>query len=339
MELRDFDGNGLIDIIKNGSTDIGDSTIMYLNTGSFIFNENTSISLTSVGDYANIVTADYTGNGELDFLVSVRLQPYTDLLFSTSIFENSGTLLLTENTTTGLLNSAFDTIEIGDFDNDRDVDLFILRGDVSRTYTNQSSIQNTTPNPPLNLSSSVTESNVVLNWDDSTDNESPAKQLAYNIYVGTATETTDIVSPMSDLNTGYRKVIGIGNSQYKNQAILENLPNGIYYWAVQSIDNQYEGSVFSIEQTFTLDNLSLDEFQTQLTAQFYPNPVNDKLTISCNQLVQRVSVFNVLGKKLKTISINDLKDFNIDLTNYQSGIYFIFLRSIRGEEVIEVIKK
>ena len=339
IELRDFDGNDFIDVIKNGSTDTGDSTKMYLNTGSFIFNENTSIGLTSVGDFANIVSADYTGNGELDFLVSGRLQPYTQLLFSTSIFENSGNLSLVENTTTGILNNAFNAIEIGDFDNDHDVDLFVLRSDASSTYTNQSSIQNTVPNPPLNLSSSVTASNVVLNWSNSSDNESPAKQLTYNICVGTASGITDVVSPMSNLNTGYRKVVGIGNYQYKNLAVLENLPNGTYYWAVQSIDNQYEGSVFSIEQTFTINNLGLEEFDNDVSVKYYPNPISNRLIISSNRAIEKVTINSILGKKLDTILISELTDFKIDFTNYNSGIYFISLQSSRGQEMIKVIKR
>ncbi|WP_127844584.1 T9SS type A sorting domain-containing protein [Psychroflexus aestuariivivens] len=339
LELRDFDGNGFIDVIKNGSTDTGDSTKMYLNTGSFIFNENTSIGLTSVGDFANIVSADYTGNGELDFLVSGRLQPYTQLLFSTSIFENSGNLSLAENTTTGILNNAFNAIEIGDFDNDHDTDIFVLESNVSNTYTNQSGIQNTIPNPPQNLSSSVTASDVVLNWSDSTDDESPANQLTYNIYVGTALGTTDVVSPMSNLNTGYRKVVSIGNSQYKGLAVLENLPNGTYYWAVQSIDNQYEGSLFSVEQTFTINNLSLDEFDNKIPVKYYPNPVDNRLNISSHQNIEKVTISSFTGQTVNTLLIDDLTSFYIDFTNFDSGIYFVSLFSSKGEDVIKVIKK
>jgi hypothetical protein len=340
IELRDFDGNGLIDIIKNGTTETGDSTKMYLNNGSFIFNENTSIGLTSVGDSANIVSADYNGNGELDLLVSGRLQPYTQLLFSTSIFENSGNLTLVENTSTGILNNAFNAIEIGDFDNDHDTDIFVLKNDVSNTYTNQSSIQNTIPNPPLSLLSSVTGSNVVLSWNDSTDNETPTNQLTYNIYVGTASGTTDVVSPMSNLNTGYRKVVGIGNSQYKNQMILENLPDGNYYWAVQSIDNQYEGSLFSVEQTFSInDRLSLDEFDDKVSVKYYPNPVNDRLMISSNQNIEKVAISSFTGQTLNTLSVGNLTSFYIDFADFDSGIYFVSLFSSKGKDVVKVIKK
>lgn len=339
LELRDFDGDGFIDIVKNGTTDEGDSTKMYLNTGNFIFNENTSIDLTSVGEFAKVVSADYTGNGNLDLLVSGRLQPYTQLLFSTSIFENSGNLSFVENTSTGILNNAFNAIEIGDFDNDHDVDVFVLRGNLSNTYDNQSSIQNTIPNPPLSLSSSVTASNVVLNWNDSTDNESPANQLTYNIYVGTASGTTDVVTPMSDLNTGYRKVVSIGNSQYKNQAVLENLPDGTYYWAVQSIDNQYEGSFFSDEQTFTINNLSLDEFDNKVSAKYYPNPVHDRLNISSHQNIKKVTISSFTGQKVNTLSIDDLTSFYIDFASLDSGIYFVSLTSNKSKEVLKVIKK
>lgn len=340
VELRDFDSNGLIDIIKNGTTETGDSTKMYLNNGSFIFNENTSIGLTSVGDSANIVSADYNGNGELDLLVSGRLQPYTQLLFSTSIFENSGNLTLVENTSTGILNNAFNAIEIGDFDNDHDTDIFVLKNNVSNTYTNQSSIQNTIPNPPLSLSSSVTGSNVVLSWNDSTDNETPTNQLTYNIYVGTASGTTDVISPMSNLNTGYRKVVSIGNSQYKNQVILENLPDGTYYWAVQSIDNQYEGSLFSVEQTFSInDRLSLDEFDDKVSVKYYPNPVNDRLMISSDQNIEKVTISSFTGQTLNTLSIEDLTSFYIDFADFDSGIYFVSLFSSKGKDVVKVVKK
>lgn len=339
MELRDFDGNGFIDVIKNGTTDVGDSTKMYLNTGSFVFNENTSISLTSVGDSANIISADFIGNGELDFLVSGRLQPYTELLFSNSIFVNSGNLSLVEDTSIGILNKVFDTMKIGDFDNDHDTDIFVLRHDVSNTYTNQSNVQNTIPNPPLTLSSNVTGSNVFLNWSDSTDNETPTNQLTYNIYVGTASGTTDVISPVSNLNTGYRKVVSVGNSQYKNLAVLENLPNGIYYWGVQSIDNQYEGSLFSVEQTFSINNLSLDEFDNKVSVNYYPNPVNGQLRISSNQNIEKVTISSIIGQTVSTVSIDDLSSFYIDFTNFDSGIYFVSLCSSKGKDVVKVIKK
>ncbi len=338
LELRDFDGNGFIDIVKNGNTDTGDSTKMYLNTGNFIFNENTSLGLTSVGDSANIVSADYTGNGELELLISGRLQPYTQLLYSTSIFENSGNLTFVENTSTGILDSSFNAIEIGDFDNDHDTDVFVLNGNVSKTYKNQSSVQNAIPNPPTNLSSSVTGSDVALNWTDASDNESPSNQLTYNIYVGTTSGTTNIVSPMSNITTGYRKIVGIGNTQYKNMAVLKNLPNGTYYWAVQSIDNQYEGSLFSDEQTFTINNLSIEEFDDKVSVKYYPNPVKDRLMISSIQNIEKVTISSITGLIVNSLSINDLTNFNIDFTNFNSGIYLVSLFSGKGKEVVKVIK-
>ncbi|MGB3606655.1 T9SS type A sorting domain-containing protein, partial [Psychroserpens sp.] len=322
-----------------GNSSNSNSSRIYFNNGDFSFSENTGIVFPSVGSQSNFVSADYTGNGELDFLISGRLQPYTELLFSTSIFENSGNLSLFENTTTGIFNYSFNDIEIGDFDNDNDVDVFVIKSDLSNIYTNQSMIQNTAPSSPLNLNTTVMNSDVVLNWSAATDNESPTEQLTYNLYVGTAIGTTDIMSPMSDLNSGYRKVVGIGNSQYKNQAVLKNLPNGTYYWAVQSIDNQYQGSTFSTEQTFTINNLNTDEFETNLSVQYYPNPVKTYLTISSTHFIERVTINTVLGEILNTSSSGNLKDFEIDLTNYNTGIYFINLQSGYGAKMIKIMKE
>jgi hypothetical protein len=104
---RDCDGNELIDIIKTGNISISNSTDtstkMYFNTFGFSFSENTDTVFTAVGDDSNFVSADYTGNGELDYLVVGRVLPFTQLLFSASLLENSGNLTLTENTTTGIL--------------------------------------------------------------------------------------------------------------------------------------------------------------------------------------------------------------------------------------------
>ena len=55
---------------------------------------------------------------------------------------------------------------------------------------------------------------------------------------------------MSDRNTGYRRVINLGNVNHNNSWTIKGLEPGTYYWGVQALDNNFAGSVFSSEEAF-----------------------------------------------------------------------------------------
>src|SRR6185436_21097888 len=86
--------------------------------------------------------------------------------------------------------------------------------------------------------------------DKATDPETPQNGLSYNFYMGTSSNTEDIASCLSDISTGKRKVVKVGNAQYSTSWDIRNLPSGTYYWRVQSIDNNFAGSPFSVEDSF-----------------------------------------------------------------------------------------
>ena len=54
----------------------------------------------------------------------------------------------------------------------------------------------------------------------------------------------------------------------------------------------------------------------------YPNPATNKLNISAKETIQNADVFNVLGKKVMSVNVNDTKA-SIDVSNLSSGIYLI----------------
>ncbi|QOD60889.1 T9SS type A sorting domain-containing protein [Polaribacter haliotis] len=78
------------------------------------------------------------------------------------------------------------------------------------------------------------------------------------------------------------------------------------------VDNVYfyKSNTASIKDN-TLANLSL-----------YPNPATNFVTISADNTIDKVSVYNILGKTVKTISVNDTSK-NIDISDLNSGIYLI----------------
>ncbi|MGY8910591.1 MAG: T9SS type A sorting domain-containing protein [Flavobacteriales bacterium] len=82
---------------------------------------------------------------------------------------------------------------------------------------------------------------------------------------------------------------------------------GLYY-----LDNVY----LYVTGTASLDNNELLGFS------MYPNPATNKLNISAKETIQKADVFNVLGKKVMSVNVNDTKA-SIDVSNLSSGIYLI----------------
>jgi len=54
----------------------------------------------------------------------------------------------------------------------------------------------------------------------------------------------------------------------------------------------------------------------------YPNPVNNILNISSSEIIKRVEVLDVVGRKVITKTLNSL-NYHLDLSNLNSNVYFI----------------
>jgi photosystem II stability/assembly factor-like uncharacterized protein len=80
----------------------------------------------------------------------------------------------------------------------------------------------------------------------------------------------------------------------------------------------------NIETTYTNSGLHI-----------FPNPINSHLFINSPENINSITLFNELGKTLYNISSVNNKELTIDLSEYQSGIYFI---KVDGQ-VKKVIKK
>jgi hypothetical protein len=58
----------------------------------------------------------------------------------------------------------------------------------------------------------------------------------------------------------------------------------------------------------------------------YPNPTSDKVTIE-NLNVQEVSLYNLIGQKINNFKVNDISEkIIIDVSRYDSGVYFIHIK-------------
>ncbi len=80
--------------------------------------------------------------------------------------------------------------------------------------------------------------------------------------------------------------------------------------------------------------LSIEDFNTT-TVSIYPNPVKELLFIESKENISNITVFDIHGKKVKTVS--DLSEIN--LGGLQSGVYFVSITSENGGVLTQKIVK
>jgi predicted nucleotidyltransferase len=248
----DYDNDSDLDILLSGWTGSVPVSRIYQNTDSS-FVEVFAGTLIGFGDggfygWNSTAWGDYDNDGNLDILL-------TGFSTSTSakLYRNTGTGFV--EVFPGSLSSAVSgSVEWGDYDNDGDLDILMpgARSVTSKIYQNTGTVFNHVPDAPTGLNASISNNDVSLNWNQATDSETPQDGLTYNLRISTSPDGINTLSPMADVNTGYRHVVRMGNTNHVTTWTIKDLPDGTYYWSVQAVDNAFAGSPFTTEGTFSI---------------------------------------------------------------------------------------
>ncbi len=83
--------------------------------------------------------------------------------------------------------------------------------------------------------------------------------------------------------------------------------------------------------------VSVDEI-TMNDAIVYPNPFSNTLTISGEETIQNICIFNLLGIKVDEFTINNKKAV-LDLSELEDGMYIVEIISKNGKSIKSAIKK
>ena len=74
--------------------------------------------------------------------------------------------------------------------------------------------------------------------------------------------------------------------------------------------------VIGEEATASIDKNNLLEIS------IYPNPASNRLNISATETIQNAEIYNILGKNVMSVNVNDTK-VSLDISNLASGIYIV----------------
>lgn len=112
-------------------------------------------------------------------------------------------------------------------------------------------------------------------------------------------------------------------------------PSATYQIAVEcETDYGYSTTVDSLVVTGTL---GVNQF-LKSTVNFYPNPAENVLNFSSNELVSDVLIFNTLGQKVMETKVNSIEG-QIDISDLAAGNYIVRGITQSGTQLFKVVKK
>lgn len=70
---------------------------------------------------------------------------------------------------------------------------------------------------------------------------------------------------------------------------------------------------------------------------FYPNPAKDVVNFSSNNVIENITIYNVLGQEVLSKKVNS-RDFTIDISNLSIGTYVVKLNPNSKSQSVKLIK-
>jgi len=83
-----------------------------------------------------------------------------------------------------------------------------------------------------------------------------------------------------------------------------------------------------LKTTFT-DNTVINQVSTtivdnEINGKLFPNPVFNDVSVTSDQIIKTVSIFNIVGQHKETIQ-NNTYSLTLDMSKYEKGIYLIII--------------
>ncbi len=119
-------------------------------------------------------------------------------------------------------------------------------------------------------------------------------------------------------------------------ALSETTPliDGQSYYGVVIDSNGCPSYATKVEVRITLGTIKLDEAYLR----YYPNPVNQELTVSYKEAIRGVEIYSVLGQLVEKQSF-EAKEVKVDCSRLSAGTYMVRILTDESSQFIKIVKK
>ncbi|HEY5746176.1 MAG TPA: FG-GAP-like repeat-containing protein [Chryseolinea sp.] len=250
-EFADYDNDGDLDALLKTFDDNVQKYFLYTFNGSSLVLAGVTLPPASTAKWA-----DFNNDGYADIIISWGQAGYGE--FVTRIYYNDRQGGFTESGIREIQAYENDKISVGDFDNDGDTDVAVIgeewEGIFKNNFIENGGHVNVSPTTPPQPNSTVNINAATFTWNASTDNETPAAGLTYNLKVRRDNGTLALPGDVK-AGTTQHLFYDMGNVQLARTYRLGCLQEGNYFWSVQALDNSFQSSGFTSEKSFAIANV------------------------------------------------------------------------------------
>lgn len=249
VKWGDYDQDGDPDFMIYGFNSISNQmeTLLYENQGfgTFVFHDS---YLPYIG--CSNAWVDVNFDGYPDVVGSGLNYDLTTTLTKISINNGSGKFA---DSGLNLASTTNAWVSVADYQQDRDPDILMTGNSLSRLFRNDNTNKNTPPAYPSTFKIKEVGNQTHFYWDAGSDSETQTAALTYNLRIGTASNPNQVRPADSNPSTGFIKTVKPGNMGSQTELYLSDLqPGETYVASVQTLDNNFLGSDWFPEITYTL---------------------------------------------------------------------------------------
>ena len=136
---------------------------------------------------------------------------------------------------------------------------------------------------------------------------------------------------------GNPPVGGHGNVLFKIRS-KSNLVTGDQVIKKASIFFDYNAPIITNDAETTYTSLNNGGFNPDVSLSVYPNPTSSVLNITSDNTIESIELYDIQGRILEK-SFPNSNAVILDISNRQSGVYFLKITSDKGSKVEKVVKK
>lgn len=137
--------------------------------------------------------------------------------------------------------------------------------------------------------------------------------------------------------TNYLNIGSVSLLEYGTSYAVDCAP--VFSYGVGSYGNTYTLCVAPLSG-FTSENNNKNVIETteeKIGIHLYPNPTQNNCSISSNKAIERIRVYDLGGRKVEDISLGGSLRFDLNTSNYSSGIFSVEIQTEENTEVKKLI--